>query len=207
MEEFDLGSIWKDSNKEADAYYQSIEPEVLEMARQKSNTIYQKLIQNALAETAVGVIIWIMLVWLLKDHEYVWLFISVFILLVAHSGYKTWNLYRKLKAVPTQNIVDSIGGYHKILSEALRKIKRLILIFVPLGYIMGFFYGASSADGDITKLAEPKILIISIVGSIVVLGIMNWFIFKKYLVWMYEKPLQDLKEIHEGLLNDSQIQL
>ena len=37
MEEFDLKNIWKISNNQAKVYYQSIEPEVLEISRKKSN--------------------------------------------------------------------------------------------------------------------------------------------------------------------------
>lgn len=205
MDEFDLKDIWKDSDDQAEKFYQSIEPEVLELARKKSNNILQRIKRNAIMESIAGLVVTVLFCYYIRNHPYFgWMILSLFVIgLMAFIPFI--DLIKKIKAVPTQNVVDSIGAYHKILSAYLKKMKIMALVLVPLGFIGGFGSSFMENGGDWEELLDPKRLLLILGLSGLALGGMFWFIFKKQIFHLYQKPLDELKAIHDGLLTQQKI--
>jgi hypothetical protein len=81
MEEFDLKNIWKSSDDQAKVYYRSIEPEVLEISRQKSNDLLHEIKRNAINETVTGVLLMFAVFYFFRNHPYVWILYSCTVLL------------------------------------------------------------------------------------------------------------------------------
>ena len=200
MEEIDLRDIWKDSDEQAKSYYQSIEPEVLEMARKKSKGILNKLKRNTIGDFSVGIILWIFFFYYFWDHQYFWLMAGTLLIVTILSIIPAYKFIKKLQAVPSQNVVGSIQGYHEVLSTELKKTKAKLVYILPVFFIVGLVMGFTMTGGSITLLFEWKILIPTILISIVAMYGLRWLTFKKHMYILYEKPINELKEILDDLL-------
>ncbi|MFK7775140.1 MAG: hypothetical protein AB8F94_23570 [Saprospiraceae bacterium] len=199
MEEFDLKNIWKISDEQAKVYYQSIEPEVLEISRKKSNDLLQEIKRNAINETVTGVALMLIIFYLFRNHPYVWVLYSCTVILVLSSYFSTKEFIHEIKSVSTQNVVESIGNYHKILSKALKKLKFLIWIFVPISFVLGLLASFTDNGKDLEILTRWDGILLTIGISVPVLFGMLWFVSKKYIFFMYEGRINELKKIYDDL--------
>ncbi len=199
MEEFDLKNIWKVSDDQAKVYYQSIEPEVLEMARKKSNDLLQEIKRNAINETVTGVILMFAIFYFMRDHPYIWILYSCSILLVVSSYFSTRKFIHEIKSISSQNVVESIGGYYEILTKALKKLKFLVWIFVPISFILGLLANFTDNGNDLEILTRWDVILLTLGISIPVLFGLIWFVSKKYIFFMYESRINELKKIHDDL--------
>lgn len=199
MTEFDLKSTWKESDEQAKVYYQSIEPEVLEIARKKSNDLLQEIKRNAINETVTGVILMLAIFYFFRNHPYVWILYSGSILLVVSSYFSTREFIHEVRLISTQNVVKSMEGYYKVLSKALRKLKFLIWIFVPISFVLGMLANFTDQGSDLSILTRwDGILLILGISIPVLFGIL-WFVSKKYIFYMYERQINELKKILDDL--------
>ena len=199
MDEFDLQDIWKASDDQAQSYYQSIEPEVLEMAKAKSKSVLAKLRRNAIGDSVGGFILWGFFFYIFWTSPYFWLMAGSLALLTVVSIIPGIKFYKKLKAVPTQNVVESIRSYHNLLSEKLKKSKRRLLYFMPFFFVIGLVMGYTSEGKDLSGILELKVLLTTIGLSIVTMFVLHWLTFKFHIFYLYEKPINELKEILDDL--------
>ncbi len=205
MEEFDLKNIWKKSDDQAKVYYQSIEPEVLEISRKKSNDLLQEIKRNAINETVSGVILMFVVFYFFRNHPHVWILYACTILLVVSSYFSTKEFIHEIRSISTKNVVKSIEGYYKVLSKALRKLKFLIWIFVPISFVLGLL--ASFTDNGSNNLeifTRWDGILLTLVISIPVLFGILWFVSKKYIFYMYESKINELKQILDDLKSQEQ---
>lgn len=200
MEEFDLQDIWKESDEQAKSYYQSIEPEVLDMARKKSKGILNKLKRNLIADSSMGIAMWVFFFYYFWDHQYFWLMAGTLLIVTILSSIPAYKFSKKLKAVPTQNVVKSIRGYHEVLSTELRKTKSRMTIVLPIFFIVGLIMGFTGAGRGIIELLQWKILIPTILISILAIIGLRWLTFKFHMFHLYEKPINELKKLLDDLL-------
>lgn len=70
---------------------------------------------------------------------------------------------------------------------------------MPLGYTLGFLMGFIEAGGDWSDMASPWKLLLILGISAVVLGIIMWFVTRKYMHWMYGQYIEELQEVHNSL--------
>ncbi len=204
MEEFDLKNIWKDSDEQAKVYYQSIEPEVLEIARKKSNDLLQEIKRNAINETVTGVILMLAIFYFFRNHPYVWILYSGSILLVVSSYFSTRAFIHEVRLISTQNVVESMEGYYKVLAKALRKLKFLIWIFVPISFVLGMLASFTDNGNDLSILTRWDGILLTLGISIPVLFGILWFVSKKYVFYMYESKINELKKILDDLKSQEQ---
>ena len=200
MDEIDLKDIWKDSDQQAKSYYQSIEPEVLEMARKKSKGVLNKLKRNTIGDFSVGIILWVFFFYYFWDHQYFWLMAGTLFTATMVSIIPAYKFFNKLKAVPTHDVVNSIKGYHEVLSAELKKTKTKVVFMVPIFFIVGLIMGFTQTGGSIIRILEWKILIPTLLISIVAIYGLRWLTLKKHIFLLYEKPINELKEILDDLL-------
>ncbi len=204
MEEFDLKNIWKLSDDQAKVYYQSIEPEVLEISRQKSNDLLHEIKRNAINETVTGVLLMFAVFYFFRNHPYVWILYFCTVLLVVTSYFSTREFIHEIRSISTQNVVKSIEGYYNVLSKALRKLKFLIWIFVPISFVLGLLASFTDNGNDLEILTKWDGILLTLGISIPVLFGMLWFVSKKYIFYMYERQINDLKRILDDLKSQEQ---
>ena len=204
MEEFDLKNTWKISDDQAKVYYQLIEPEVLEISRKKSNDLLQEIKRNAIYETVTGVILMFAIFYFLRNHPYVWILYACSLVLVGASYFSTREFIHDIKSISTQNVVESIGGYYKILYKALRKLKFLVWIFVPISFVLGLLASLTDNGSDLEILTRWDGILLTFGISVPVLFGMLWFVSKKYIFYMYESKINELKKIYDDLINREQ---
>lgn len=199
MEEFDLKNIWKVSDDQARVYYKSIEPEVLEISRKRSNDLLQEIKRNAINETITGVILMCAIFYFMRNHPYVGVLYTCTILLVVSSYFSTREFIHKIKSISSQNVLESIGSYYQVLAKAVKKLKLLVWIFVPISFVLGLLASFTDNGNDLEILTrwDGILLTIGIAGP--VLFGMLWFVSKKYIFYMYESRINELKKIYDDL--------
>ena len=204
MEEFDLKDIWKIADDKAKVYYQSIEPEVLEKSRRKSNDLLQEIKRNAINETVTGILLMFAVFYFFRNHPYVWILYSCTVLLVASSYFSTREFIHEIRSISTRNVVKSIEGYYNVLSKALRKLKFLIWIFVPISFVMGLLASFTDSGNDLEILTRWDGILLTLGISIPIIFGILWFVSKKYIFYMYERQINELKKILGDLKNQEQ---
>lgn len=199
MEEFDLKTIWEKSEVKAKAFYQLIEPEVLEIARKKSNNLLQEIKRNAINETLTSLLLLVGVFYFFRNHPYVWILYLCSVLLVLLTYRSNRKFIHEIKLVSINNVVESIGGHLNILIKALNKLKFQVWIFVPISFILGMLASLTENGNDLYILTRWDGLLLTIGISVPVLFGILWFVSKKYLFYMYERQINELKKIYDDL--------
>ena len=199
MEEFDLNAIWKNSDKEASDYYDQLEGEVMRMARQRSSNIIQRMKQNALIELIAGIALWIGLFFFFAENPLIGYLLGGGILLYLGTGYSVYRMLKKFRSINTKNVKESVAGYLQLFRKSYQRTKILLYIVMPIGYTLGFMMGFIEAGGDWSDMVQPWTLLIILGVSAVVLGVIVWFVTRKYMHWMYGKYIEELQEVHDNL--------
>lgn len=199
MEEFDLNAIWKNSDKEASDYYHQLEGDVMQMARQRSSSIIQRMKQNALIELIAGIVLWLGLFYFFAENPLIGYLLGGGILLYLGTGYSVYRMLKKFRSINTKNVKESVAGYLQLFRKSSQRTKILLYIVMPLGYTLGFMMGFIEAGGDWSDMASPWKLLLILGISAVVLGIIMWFVTRKYMHWMYGQYIEELQEVHDNL--------
>ncbi|NRB46271.1 MAG: hypothetical protein HRU41_01265 [Saprospiraceae bacterium] len=199
MEEFDLNAIWKNSDKEASDYYDQLEGEVMRMARQRSSNIIQRMKQNALIELIAGIALWIGLFFFFAENPLIGYLLGGGILLYLGTGYSVYRMLKKFRSINTKNVKESVAGYLQLFRKSYQRTKILLYIVMPIGYTLGFMMGFIEAGGDWSDMVQPWTLLIILGVSAVVLGVIVWFVTRKYMHWMYGQYIEELQEVHDNL--------
>lgn len=199
MEEFDLNAMWKGSDKEASAYYNQLEGQVMQMARQRSSNIIQRMKKNALVELIAGVLLWIGLFYFFAENPLIGYLLGGGILLYLGTGYGIYRMLKKFKSINTRNVKESVAGYLQLFRKSYQRTKILLYIVMPMGYTLGFLMGFLEAGGDWSDMKKPWLLVIILLVSVVVLSVLIWFATRKYMHWMYGQYIEELQEVHDNL--------
>jgi hypothetical protein len=139
-----------------------------------------------------------------RNHPYVWILYSCTVLLVVSSYFSTREFINEIKSISTQNVVNSIEGYYNVLSKALRKLKFLIWIFVPISFVLGLLASFTDNGKNLEILTRWDGILLTLGISIPVLFGMLWFVSKKYIFFMYERQINELKQILDDLKSQEQ---
>lgn len=196
MSEFNIENIWEENQQEADAHFNTIEPKLLEMAKQDSNSVIAKLKKKIYLEI---VLTFLMLVVVLIP------FYDALtpLLIAALIGINLAVLmpYRKflkdLQLIPTLNIVESLEGYIKLMNNFITRLKVVTLVLTPLLLLVlvKIFLNAQGKPIDFEQLGTGKIIGLIVTGIISYLwGI--WVTIKWYIPSLYGTT----KEEFEALL-------
>ncbi len=199
MEEFDLNDAWKSGDKQAEEYYASIEPEVIEMARTRSKSILEELKRKVFWEWVAGVIAVGLLFFLYRDLPNYWVMVLFGALIMGLSSIPYYKMLKRIKETPTQNMIDCLGTYVEILDGFIKRLKFLMWVMIPIGFFAGLF--ASMEEGakfDLDKIEWMKLL--GLLGfTIVFFGILFWITFKWYLPKLYGKPRDEFQSMLDNL--------
>ena len=199
MEEFDLNAIWARSEEDATAYYQALEGQVVVLARQQSSSILQRIKRNAWIELFSGIILWAALFYWFIDSPLIGCLTLFGCILYAITGIGLYKMLVRIKLLNTMKVSESIAGYLKLFRKSYRRVKLMMYVLVPVGYVLGFFMGYLAAGGEVADIRHPWQLGIVILISIAFLSGFIWFTTRKYMYWMYGKHIDQLQAIYDNL--------
>lgn len=200
MEEKELKSLWKNTNKGADHYYQEIGPEVLTKAKKNSHDILNQVRKNIIIELVISAICTVVFPLAMLQQD-AWKLIVGTVLIVFAMVFtlKEYLGYlKKMKRVNESDIKSALNTRIQILGGWIRRLKRLIYIFTPIGYFFGLAVGMEESGGDLST----SYFLVKIAFAAPFLLLFVWFI-NKYLYWLYGKNLKKLEEIYDGLEKES----
>lgn len=202
MEEFDLGAIWKENEEGANAYYDGLEEDVVEIARRQSSSAVQRMKRNAWVELLAGIFLWAGIFYWFRDNPLFGYLTGFGLILYLGTGIGLYKMLMRFREINSMNVFDSITAYLKLFRKSYRRAQLLMYVLLPIGYTLGFFMGFLAAGGTIDKIQDPwKIgLILSI--SVVILAIFIWFTTRKYMYWMYGQYIEELQTIHDNLIEE-----
>ena len=165
MQEFDLQDIWEGADVDAAQWYERLRPELVAMARQKNDSVLQRIRRMVLWEIVFALLTLAVSMYYLRDLP-VFLFVGLiaFFMVVITISYRYYLQFsREIGQVPSLNIVESTSAYLRILSNYKNRLVRLSIILMPLGLIVGFFAGFGvGAENDFSALREAKFWLITI---------------------------------------------
>lgn len=199
MEEFDLNAIWKSSDKEASNYYHQLESQVMQMARQRSSSIIQRMKKNALIELIAGIAMWAGLFYFFAKNPLIGYLLGAGVLLYLGTGYAIYRMLKRFRSINTKNVKESVAGYVQLFRKAYQRSKILLYIVLPIGYTLGFMMGYLEAGGDWSDMASPLKLTIIILISVAIMAVFIWFTTRKYMYWMYGQYIEELQEVYNKL--------
>lgn len=202
MKEFDFDSVWKKSDEQADEFYRSVEPKILEMAQQKSSDILQKLRSNMIKEWGLSLAGMIFLSIALYGTPY-YSFIMIFsVILLAFYSIPYVSTLQKIKEASTLKTVEFIELNIEILDTFIKRLKFSTWVTMPFAMALGAFISIDDKS-DFSKLIPetPGEILLIIVISLLVLGPIVWFTFKKYIPDLYGARKTEMEELLTYLKN------
>ena len=203
MEEFDLNTIWEGSDKEANDYYHQLEGQVMQMARQQSSNIIQRMKKNALVELIAGILLLIALFYNFAENPLIGYLLGGGVLVYVGTGFGIYRLLKKFRSINTKNVKESVAGYLQLFRKSYQRTKLLLYIVLPIGYTLGFLMGFLEAGGDWSDMTRPWLLVIILLVSAIVLSIFIWFVTRKYMHWMYGQYIEELQGVYNNLSEES----
>jgi hypothetical protein len=197
MQEFDLNSIWSEADKKAESWYEELRPELERMARQKNDSVLQRIKRLVEIEMAVSVMIIIgFIVFNRSLHPVVLATIIVSLVGVLFISYRYYRHFRQqIELVPTMNIKASTAAYLEQLSNYKRRLIRLSLIFLPFGLVIGFVAGfAMGADNDLSTLSNP-LFWLSTLPILFVAAVLSYGMVRAYYRFFIGTQEDELREV------------
>ncbi|PTM14669.1 MAG: hypothetical protein DA408_02450 [Bacteroidetes bacterium] len=195
MQEFDLESLWNQTDKSAEDWYQRLRPELVALAQRKNDSVLQRIQRMVAAEMVVGVLILVGLLYYVRDFHPLLIaaIIGFFgaILYITYAYYR--NFQEKILAVPTLNIIAATCAYLQHVGDYRRRLLQLSIVLLPFSLLIGFFTGFGiGADQDFSSLLTVKFWAV-VLPLLAVLGVLFYFFVKWYyrlLLGNKEKELQ-----------------
>ena len=201
MQEFDLKAIWDMEQQPAHTYYRSIEPKLMDLAKQRSKNILAQLKKNVLTESMLGILIWLVVLYLLSGHSYFTGVLIFVVLVYTISIYHAYQLFQQIKTINASDIRQSLTALIKIFKKAYNRSRILLYLFLPLGYIIGFMAGWSRTFATPIFNPDWQTALPIFMVSILLLISLIWFSSQKYMKWMYGRHIQRLEEILQSLIS------
>lgn len=197
MNKINLESIWEQSEVQATAYYQAIESDVLNLAQARSNSIIQKIKYVVYTEWALGIIIWTTLVYKWWNPQISLVLVLGGALLFGCAWLPYRAMFRKMNALPSQNVLASIESYIEILQSFLRHSKIAVFSVLPLALALGVYINTNGdfEQGDF----DINALINYLVVRLPLIALVTWLLLAKYMRWLYVKPIEEMQEILSDL--------
>jgi len=202
MKEFDFDSVWKNSDEQADKFYRSVEPKILEMAQQQSSDILATLRRNMIKEWVLSFAGLLFLGIVLYSSQYYFLIMTLGIGLTLVYSIPYLNVLKEIKEVSTFNTVDFIKSYIKILDTFIKRLKIFTWGTMPFAVALGVFISFDQRS-DLEKLIPTGIgdTLITFLIFGVVIGGMSWVIFKHYIPKLYGNRKLEMENLLENLKN------
>ncbi len=143
MEDFDLNSVWKNSDEQADKFYRSVEPEVLEMARKYSTSVLDRIRKNVIGEWVSTLIIFAGLIIYGHMLGHFWFVVGVSAVLLGLTWVPYSQMLKKIGEAPSKNLVESLETKIKVLELFIKRLKFLmwVLKYSPLSFTYVSGYG------------------------------------------------------------------
>ncbi|MEN0007031.1 MAG: hypothetical protein AAF798_22965 [Bacteroidota bacterium] len=200
MKEFNINDTWKVSGQEADQYYAAIKNQVMEMARQRSQGILDRIIRFGRWELISGAIVWcILLVMAWSDFNSFVVLAILGAVTFAFSGRLYFSMLQNIRQVNSLHTKEAIKQYISILSSYHKKVAN----YVTWGTFVGFFGGlAAGLISDMEDLWEKLTNWMFwgiILVALVLLYFLGRFLKSAYLHYSIVKFIDELREVLEGL--------
>lgn len=165
MQEFDLQELWGQADDRAEAWYDRLRPDLVAIARQKNDSILQRIRRLVQWELLFSAVAFIGLLFYWQDFQLLFFLLMEFtILLVMVISYRHYLRFsREIEAVPAMNIVASTEAYLNILRGYKKRLVRLSILLMPFGLIVGFMAGFGlGSENDYSSFLNPKFWLITI---------------------------------------------
>lgn len=105
------------------------------------------------------------------------------------------KLFKKLKAIPTQNVRTSIESYIEILDGFIKQMTWLSYVFTPIGFFLGLSIYAFKKPIELNLVLLLMFLFICVIMFVLV----HWFIVKWYIPKLYGEPKKEFEELLQSL--------
>lgn len=195
MDNFDLDSIWEEEQPEANAYFEQVAPQLQQVIQQGSQHALQKLRKTIVLEWVMGLaaIVGFLLVYITEP--YFWMMLGITLLVLGVGAYPYWNLWQKIKAIPTQSVRESLLAYLAIVRLFIRRIEWFCILGTPIGAAIGMYIGMEEEGIALSAMNWMWIGGVSVVvGFLLYLPMKYW-----YIPTLYGRTEKHLKELLEQL--------
>lgn len=199
MNTFDIHSVWKSDHNKAQKHYQSLE-DVEKLARNKSQNILHKLYRYVMAETLLSYLL-VVLIGLGMAQFGAWVlaaYIAFMLVIIFIASREFMRFHKALKRVNTQKVAEALKEYERLIANYIKRNKILVDYVVPIGFVIGFTFGAATEWEGIRFTGLLTRIGIGIgIGILVVLLIR--YLTHRYYDWAYGRPYRSLQKLRLDL--------
>lgn len=195
MKNFDLEALWEEEQPKADAYFEQVAPQLQQVVRQRSQHVLQKLRRTIILEWLGGIVMFLAILLVYRESAIVYTMGTLMAISLVLGIYPYWNLWQKIKAIPTHSLRDSLTAYLKIIRLFIKRVEWFCMLGLPTGAIIGMYLGIQEKAGA----PLPQFWLWSIVGSMVV-GLVLYIPIKYwYIPTLYGRTVKQLQTLLEQL--------
>ncbi|WP_020537390.1 hypothetical protein [Lewinella cohaerens] len=183
MQEFDLQELWGQANDRAEAWYDRLRPDLVATARQKNDSVLQRIRRLVQGELLFSTAAFVGLLFYWQDfHPLFLILMESTILLVMIIAYRYYRRFTSdIEAVPAMNIVASTEAYLNILNTYKTRLVRLSIFLMPVGLIIGFMAGFGLGNkNDFSAFSSSKFWLTTI-PALIAIAIPTYY----FTLWYY----------------------
>lgn len=200
MDDLDLEKLWQESNEGAEQYYLGLEPQLIEIAKKESQGVLASIARNSQRDFWATLIAYIAII--IYFVRYSWLAAGLFSVLACISilyGYIiNKNLQETIDTINTQNVIQSIQVYIKLLKNYSKKIELSLKVYTPIGSIVACIACFLSFDQNWSFLLKWYVILGSLIFYVVLYFVLT-LVYQKYIQWIWGTQIDELESILEQI--------
>lgn len=161
MDDKELFNTWKKSDEHERNVFKKHEGDYQQLAKRQSNDVFKKIRRNVIIELSLTIIFALVffpaILYFQYNQEtpnYQWI-LTILVFVVSILGIIVYSKYlRDIKGINEISIVDSLKKKLRILSNYIRQLKILVIVFGPVFYSVGVYVGLGVKEIDFYKLLK-----------------------------------------------------
>ncbi len=201
MQEFDLQELWGQADDRAEAWYDRLRPDLVAIARQKNDSILQRIRRLVQWELLFSALAFLGLLFYWQDFHLLFFLLTEFtILSVMVISYRHYQRFtREIEAVPAMNIVASTEAYLNILRGYKKRLVRLSILLMPVALLVGFMAGFGlGSEKDYSALMSFKFWLVTI-PALAAVAVPTYYLTLWYYRFFIGSKEKELAEVLERL--------
>lgn len=187
MPEFDLQSLWDDSNKSAAQWYSAQREQLLTQTTGRSQGVLRQLQRQFRREMTFSSLLGGLLLFGLFDPQSIlyWLVVVFWLGALGLMGVVYYRFQREIARVPLLDVKTATAAYLALLRSYSKQLVRLYWLLGPIGLVLGYYVGFSWGAANVMQaLQDWKFWVV----SLCLLGIAA-YLGRRYASWRYERAI------------------
>ena len=153
MKDNELFEIWEQGSQREDDHKNKVLANQRKIVTQQSNDVFSAIKRNILVEGFLSIVVAVIspFTFEIGSTEF-WLMLVTMIAALFASLYEYKGYFDRLKSIQELDLKSSLEAKVNILTRYVKRMRFLLFIFMPIGFLFGLYIPLKTEELDIYKI-------------------------------------------------------